>query len=319
MNASTMSRTIRWESWQLSAEADRRFRKIALGACVPALALIVASRFWLEPPKAALVEFDSSQYVELLPEVVPPKPEAPAKEVAEKPKEDPKPVKPIEKPKVQQQVEKPPTPTKPVPSARDVAAKTGILALANELNDLRDQNIAPSDQPLNTSAITSKGGIGSAQSAAAIAASASSGSGGIGPSSGDVTSTQTGAGVGTRSTGRVRSSLGTGTVAPKGGVPGPDGGRTPSDVQAVFNKNQGPFYAIFNRAARDNANIGRGKIVVRLTIAPNGAVTSCTLISSSYGDAEFERKVVERVKLINFGPKNAPAFTMDYPIQFIPQ
>ena len=87
----------------------------------------------------------------------------------------------------------------------------------------------------------------------------------------------------------------------------------------MFNKNQGPFYAIFNRAARDNANIGRGKIVVRLTIAPNGSVTSCTLISSSYGDAEFERKVVERVKLINFGPKNAPPFTMDYPIQFIPQ
>ncbi|WP_293373200.1 TonB family protein [Nevskia sp.] len=318
MNASTMSRSIRWESWQLSEEADRRFRKIATIACVPALALILASRFWQEPPTADLAEFDSSQYVELLPEVAAPEPEAAAEEVAEAPKEEPKPVKPIEKPKVQP-VEKPPTPTKPVPSARDVAAKTGILALANELNDLRDQNIAPSDQPLNTAAITSKGGIGAATSAAAIAASASAGSGGIGPSSGDVTSTQTGAGVGSRSTGKVRSSLGTGTVAPKGGVPGPDGGRTPSDVQAVFNKNQGPFYAIFNRAARENANIGRGKIVVRLTIAPNGAVTSCTLISSSYGDDAFERKVVERVKLINFGPKNAPAFTMDYPIQFIPQ
>ena len=62
-----------------------------------------------------------------------------------------------------------------------------------------------------------------------------------------------------------------------------------------------------------------GKIVVRLTIAPNGAVTACTLVSSSYGDADFERKVVERVKLINFGPKSGAPFTMDYPIQFIPQ
>lgn len=316
MNATTMSRVIRWESWQLSAEADRRFRRIAIGACVPAIVLIIASRLWQEPPPAELAEFDTSQYVELLPEVVPPKPEPKVEEVAEKPKEDPKPVKPIEKPKVQQPIEKPPTPTKPEPTAREVAAKTGILAMASQLNDLTDQTITPSDQPLNTAAITSKSGIGSA---AAIAATATTSSGGIGRANADVTSTQPGAGVGTRSTGKVRSSLGTGTVAPKGGVPGPDGGRTPSDVQAVFNKNQGPFYAIFNRAARDNASIGRGKIVVRLTIAPNGSVTSCTLISSSYGDDEFERKVVERVKLINFGPKNAPPFTMDYPIQFIPQ
>lgn len=317
MTASTMSRVIRWESWQLSAEADRRFRRIATTTFVPAVVLIIASRLWQQPLPVEPEKFDNSQYVELLPEVKPPPPPPkPAEKLVEKPREEPKPVKPIEKPKVQP-VEKPVTPTKPQPTAREVAAKTGILALANQLSDLADQDIAPSDQPLSTATITSKSGIGT--SAAAIAATASTNSGGIGRARGDVTSTQTGAGVGNRSTGRVSSSLGTGTVAPKGGVPGPDGGRTPGEVQAVFNRNQGPFYAIFNRAARDNASIGAGKIVVRLTIAPNGSVTSCTLVSSTYGDAEFERKIVERVKLINFGPKNAPAFTMDYPIQFIPQ
>ncbi|MBA4284544.1 MAG: hypothetical protein C0434_03315 [Xanthomonadaceae bacterium] len=315
MTASTMSRVIRWESWQLSAEADRRFRRIATSTFVPAVVLIIASRLWQEPPPVALEKFDNSQYVELLPEVKPPPP-PPAEKVVEKPREEPKPVKPVEKPKVQP-VEKPPTPVKPEPTAREVAAKTGIMALANQLSDLADQDIAPSDQPLSTATITSKSGIGT--SAAAIAATASTNSGGIGRARGDVTSTQSGAGVGNRSTGKVSSSLGTGTVAPKGGVPGPEGGRTPSEVQAVFNRNQGPFYAIFNRAARDNASIGAGKIVVRLTIAANGAVTACTLVSSSYGDADFERKVVERVKLINFGPKNGPPFTMDYPIQFIPQ
>lgn len=316
MTASTMSRVIRWESWQLSAEADRRFRRIATSTFVPAIVLIVASRLWQQPPPVEQEKFDNSQYVELLPEVKPPPPPPPPTEkVVEKPKVEPKPVKPVEKPKVEP-VAKEIKPVKPEPTAREVAAKTGIMAMASQLSDLADKNIDVSDQPLNTAAITSKSGIGSA---AAIAATASTNSGGIGRASGDVTSNQAGTGVGNRSTGKVSSSLGTGTVAPRGGSPGPEGGRTPAEVQAVFNRNQGPFYAIFNRAARDNASIGAGKIVVRLTIAPNGAVTACTLVSSSYGDADFERKVVERVKLINFGPKSGAPFTMDYPIQFIPQ
>lgn len=319
MTASTMSRTIRWESWQLIEEADRRFRKIVVSTAVPALLLVGLSLLWREPPKVTeMPSFDSAQYVELLPDVKPPAPE-PAKEApVEAPKDTVKPTpKPVEKPKVQP-VEKTPEPAKPQPSARDVAAKTGILALSSQLNDLRDDSLATTDTPLNTAAITSKGGIGTT-SAASIAAGASTSSGGIGAASADITSSQNGGGVGSRNTGRVKSPLGSGTSAPKGGVPGTGGGRTPTDVQAVFNKNQGPFYAIFNRAARENAAIGRGKIVVKLTIAPSGAVTGCTLVSSSYGDAEFERKILERVKLLNFGPKPGPDFTMDYPISFIPQ
>lgn len=319
MSASTMIRTIRWESWQLIEDADRRFRRIAVTVAVPAMLLAALSNLWREPPKPAeLPTFDTSQYVELLPEVVP-TPPAPIKEApVEAPKEAVKPEpKPVEKPKVKP-VEKPVEVVKPAPSARDVAAKTGILALSSQLNDLRDDSLATTDTPLNTAQITSKGGIGTT-SAASIAAGATTSSGGIGAASKDITSSQDGGGVGSRSTGKVGSPLGTGKVAPKGGVPGSGGGRTASDVQAVFNKNQGPFYAIFNRAARENANIGRGKIVVKLTIAPNGAVTACSLVSSSYGDPEFERKVIERVKLLNFGAKPGPEFTMNYPINFIPQ
>ncbi len=323
MSASTMSRTIRWEAWQLTEEADRRFRRIVVAVGLPALVLVVlAQLFYVPPAPKPPPEFDSAQYVELLPEPEVKKPEPePEKPKPEPEKEKPKPVKPPEpvKPKP---VEKPPVPVpaKPEPTAREIAQKSGLLAMKDALSSLRDQNLASatSDQPLSSSTITSKGGIGAAASADAIAASASSNSGGIRNGSG-ITSSQNGVGVGSRNTGRVNSPLGSGTGAAKGGPPGPDGGRTASEVQAVFNKNQGPFYAIFNRAARDNADIGRGKIVVRLTIAPNGSVLSCSMVSSSYGDAEFERKIIERVKLINFGAKPGPDFTMDYPINFIPQ
>ncbi len=323
MNASTMSRTIRWDAWQLIEEADRRFRRIFISVAVPAFVLVVLTQlFYVPPAPKPLPEFDSTQYVELLPEPEVKKPE-PEKPVVEPVKvAPPKPTKPVEQVKPKP-VEKPPTPvqTKPEPTAKEVAEKSGLLAMKDALSSLRDQNLssATSSEPLSSSTITSKSGIGTAASADAIAASATANSGGIRANPNGVTSSQNGVGVGSRSTGKVSSPLGSGVGPAKGGPPGPEGGRSASEVQAVFNRNQGPFYAIFNRAARDNADIGRGKIVVRLTIAANGSVLSCTMVSSSYGDAEFERKIIERVKLINFGAKSGPNFTMDYPINFIPQ
>lgn len=324
MTTSTMSRVIRWDAWELVEEADRRFRRIVVTVAIPALILVVLTHlFYVPPAPKPLPEFDSAQYVELLPEPEIKKPEPEPEPVKQPEPEKPKPVvkppepvkpKPIEKPPV-------PVPAKPEPTARDVAEKSGLLAMKDALSSLRDQNLssATSDQPLSSSTITSKSGIGSAASADAIAASASNNSGGIRANGSGVTSSQGSVGVGSRSTGRVNSPLGSGTGTAKGGPPGPDGGRNASEIQVVFNKNQGPFYAIFNRAARDNADIGRGKIVVRLTIAPNGSVTACSMVSSTYGDADLERKIVERVKLMNFGAKNAPPFTMDYPLTYIPQ
>ncbi|MDP3295039.1 MAG: TonB family protein [Nevskia sp.] len=322
MNAVIMSRTIRWDAWQLIEEADRRFRRIFVSVAVPALALVVLTHFFYVSPEPKLPPaFDSSQYVELLPEPEVKKPE-PEKKIVEPIKEaPPKPVKPIEQVKPKP-IEKPPTvvQVKPEPTAKEVAEKSGLLAMKDALSSLRDQNLASatSDRPLSSSTITSKSGIGSAASADAIAASATANSGGIRNGNG-VTSSQDGVGLGSRSTGKVSSPLGSGNGPAKGGPPGPDGGRNASEVQAVFARNQGPFYAIFNRAARDNADIGRGKIVVRLTIAPNGSVVSCTMLSSSYGDAELERKIVERIKLMNFGAKAGPNFTLDYPLNYIPQ
>lgn len=324
MSEMTVTRAIRWETWELSAEADRRFWIIAAAVGVPILLLAILVQLWhFADVKRDEGKFDSTQYVQLLPEQaeLAPQPEEP-KPAEQNSKEAPQEAKPV-KPDVKPEKKPVPTPPTPTKSARDVAAKSGVLEFADQLADLRDQNLSAinSPQTLN-SAITSKGGIGAASggSADSVAASAASGSGGIGGNgNASVTTTQSGTGLGTRRTGTVKSPLGTGTDKRAGaGDKGPSG-RTPSEIQEVMNKNQGPFYAIYNRAARENTNIGRGKIVVRLTVSPSGAVTSCTLVSSSYNDPEFEHKVIERVKLVNFGAKNVPDFTMDYPISFIPQ
>ena len=62
-----------------------------------------------------------------------------------------------------------------------------------------------------------------------------------------------------------------------------------------------------------------GARAIEQAIAPNGAVTDCKLVSSSFNDAELERKVIQRVMLMNFGAKDVPPFTYpNYPIVFMP-
>lgn len=315
MSAQPRRQLIRWETWELSAEADRRFRRIVATIAVPMAALTILVALWelTVPPKPEL-QFNGQQFVKLLPEV---KPKA-APEVAKA--EDAKPAKAPEKkpePKPKQEVKKPePKPAPPQPTAREVAAKA-LTPLADALKDLRDQSLSAvtTQQALSSATVSTKAGF--AGGADVIAGTAATGSGAV-AGGGSVTNGAGGTGLGNRTTGSVRSNIANGGGPVGGNLKGP-AARTPAEIQAVFEKNQGPFYAIYNRAARENANISRGKLIVRIVIAPSGGVISCTLISSSFGDAEFERKIVERVKLLNFGAKAVPDFTIDYPINFIPQ
>lgn len=324
MNALTMTRAIRWETWELSAESDRRFRRIVVLVALPILLIGLVVHLWTFPKtERGGGEFDGTQYVQLLPEaaeVAPPEEPKPSQQNSKEAPQEAKPAKPAVKP------DSKPVTTVPTQSARDVASKSGVMQFADQLADLRDQNLSAvtTQQTLN-STISSKGGIGAAaggSAADALAAAAASGSGGIGGNgTASVTTSQSGTGLGTRRTGAVKSPLGSGIDKSKAGASGDKlpSGRTLNEIKLTFDKNASPFYAIFNRASRENANIGRGTIRVSITIAPSGAVTSCTLVSSTYNDPDFERKVIERVKLVNFGAKDAPVFTIEYPIYFIPQ
>lgn len=310
-------RVIRRESWTLAEEADRRFRRIVAACAVPALVLaLVLSlvKFEIATPPAG--NYQPQRYVELLPQ-------QPAGVPAQQP-EQPKPA-----PKNQEQPPQKAAPAKPEPkpvvkpqeSAREVAQKTQQMRLIqDQLADLRDQKLsALNDQPLIASTLSSKGGVGASELAsnlAASAANASSGLGGLGHAS--VTSQQSGTGLGERRTGVVHSKLGTGGGERLGGN-GRGAGRTLEEIQEVFDRNKGSFNAIYNRAMRSNANIADGKIVVKLTIAPDGTVTECTLVHSTFNDPDFERKVIARIELLRFPPKAVPPFTLSsYPIEFHP-
>lgn len=313
--------------WTYGEESDRRYRRIqsALLALFIVLAVVI--------PLLELVgvqegggETTDTTYINILPEAeIAEQIEEPAP--AEEDKPDPKPAE-EKKP----EPEKEPAPkTKPEPkpeptqeqleqAAREVAKQSGINALADQLADLRDNSLSGLDaaRPLSDEVVSARAGAGGG--ASSVASSAASGSGGIGTASATAPRTQSGAGLGQRRTTVVQAPKGIGPDLTK---PGQDGkariaGRTLEEIQLVFDRNKASFYSMFNRALREDPDL-RGKVVVKLTIAPSGAVTACELVSSELGDADLEAKVIQRVKLLNFGAKNVPEFTYpNYPIVFLP-
>ncbi len=60
---------------------------------------------------------------------------------------------------------------------------------------------------------------------------------------------------------------------------------------------------MYQRALRDNPNL-QGKVVLELTIAADGSVQRCEIVSSELNDPELERKLVARVKSFRFEAKD---------------
>ena len=93
--------------------------------------------------------------------------------------------------------------------------------------------------------------------------------------------------------------------------------RSREEIELVFDKNKGAIFALYNRALRMDPSL-EGKLVLRLTIAPDGSVTACEVVSSELNNPELESKLVARVKLFRFDAKNVEPITTTKPIDFFP-
>jgi hypothetical protein len=99
---------------------------------------------------------------------------------------------------------------------------------------------------------------------------------------------------------------------------GPGASRTDEEIQIVFDRYKSAFYRDYNRALRSNPTL-QGKMVLRLTIEPDGAVSMCQLQSTDMDAPDLAAQVVSRVRTINFGAKDGvQAVTIVYPIDFLP-
>lgn len=191
------------------------------------------------------------------------------------------------------------------------AASSGLMALTDDLADLRDSFNVSSVRSTNLS----KSGQTKSKLAASniLTAKAGSGSGGINTGS---LSNQTGGGSLTgRNVSGVSSNIGGGTGTRR--TAGGKAGRSQEEIERVFQRNKGGIFAIYNRALRKDPSL-QGKVVLELTILPSGKVTICRVLSSELKAKAFERKLVVKVKSFRFLKKDVATVVITYPIDFLP-
>ncbi len=315
--------------WSTLDSDERRFYLISstvlliallLGLLVPMIDLPEKERFKKQtlPPRLARLILEQKQ-------TPPPKPKPKPKVVEEKKPEEPKQEKPKEekppepeKKPVEQVVKKTPPPPSSTEQARKKAASSGLLAFADQLADLREEPAIPSTAGIQKLAVAGERTTTAQRSI--ITSGAAQGSGGINTAA--LSRDTGGQGLGGRTTTQVQSSAAQAkraeTIA-NSKVKGKDhkGNRTREEIQTVFDQNKGAVYALYNRALRQDPTL-RGKVVLELTIAPDGRVTSCRIVSSELNDEQLEKKLVSRIKLFKFQAKDVDTAVVSYPIDFLP-
>jgi hypothetical protein len=302
--------------WIWGGEDDRRFQKSLLSTlafCLLLALIITLIRLpFVRPPEEAQAEQVLHITMAQLPRPPPPPPRLPP------PK--PQAQKPIEKP-TPQLAQKPPTeePVKPAVETPEPPKPAGLMVFKQQLAALAQSQADPAlgaqarinnadnsvGRPeramLTSSAPGSSGGI----NLAAV-------SRGLGPGGGSERNAIRGGALT-----QASSAIGTGAAAsrPVSGGPGP--GRTDEEIQIVFDRHKSQLYRLYNLELRRDPTL-QGKLILRLTIEPDGSVSMCMLHGSSMNAPDLATQVVERVKAFNFGAKVVPPVTIIYPIDFLP-
>lgn len=309
--------------WTPDAESDGRYRRIRRTLLI--LLLIVSVIVPLLPrpvPEPADIEQVPPRLAKLVLEKKPPPPEPePVRKPVEAPKPKPKPAEVTPKPVT-------PQPTKPQVTeerraqAKEQAAKAGVNAFADELAALRE---SPSVSALTegSAQVTGAPGEGPKNERSLITSKAGQASGGV--NTAQVSRGTGGGGLAGRGDTRVDgpvSSVGGSGAGGKGaasaaGGSGGVGERSREEVELVFDRNKGSLFTLYAKALRSNPAL-QGKVVVQLTIEPDGSVSAVQLVSSELADAELEAKLLARVKSFRFEAKNVSRMTTTKPLDFFP-
>jgi protein TonB len=212
----------------------------------------------------------------------------------------------------------PPPPVDTTAQARERARSAGVMQFASQLSALRTNADAAANRLERTGAV----GVGNEAAAterALITSRAGTASGGINTAA--LSRNTGGGGLGGRATTQVESPVE--AFAEAGGAAQRTGdsnlaSRSREEIERVFDANKGRIFTLYNRALRENPAL-QGKVVLRLTIAADGRVTHCEVVSSELNDPELERGLVQRVLQFQFEARDdVESITTTKPIDFFP-
>ena len=295
--------------WTPSESEERRFRRVLGAALGIFIGLGIVIPLLPERPRTeALAPAVPERIVEFLLEQPKPKPQPNVEVPPPKPEVLPRLEKPV-------RVPAPVAVSEPVPDPRKKAAATGLLALADQLAELRDLDV---DTKADAKSLNAGVGDKTRVDRALLTARVGEGSGGL--TVGKASSGFGGGSTGLKgvATARVSSSVDAAPAAEaQRSGRSSKAARTREEVELVFDRNKSAIYAIYSRALRDNPAL-QGKVVLEVTIAPSGDVTDVRIVSSELGDPELERKLVARVRMFRFEARDVAPMTTTKPIDFFP-
>ena len=324
MSSAAMTYRIYELPWTTSADQEQRFRR-QLGAFVLAGILVALILSFLPVPERDPSELEviPERYARLLLEQQEPPPPPPVVEPEPEPIiEEPEPVieevvvEQVPEPEIIPEPEPEPEPVDVVAEARERASVAGLLPFAEELAALRDSELSDTLESSSLSGAVEEAIPANERSL--IASNVGFSSGGI--STANLSRDTGGVGIGTRSTTVVDSPVE--GFGPAGGAvtrtaASDLGSRSREEIERVFDRNKGAIYSLYNRALRANPTL-QGKVVLRLTITPEGVVSFCEVVSSELNDPELEQRLVQRILLFQFEAKDVESITTTKPIDFFP-
>jgi protein TonB len=212
-----------------------------------------------------------------------------------------------------------PPPVDTTAQARERARGAGVMQFASQLSALRTNADAAASRLERT------GTAGAATEAAAVSerslitSRVGTASGGINTAA--LSRNTGGSGLGGRETTQVENPVE--GFAEAGGAAQRSGSsdlasRSREEIERVFDANKGRIFTLYNRALRANPAL-QGKVVLRLTIAADGRVTHCEVVSSELNDPELEAALVQRVLQFQFESRqDVEPITTTKPIDFFP-
>lgn len=272
------------------------------GSVMPWLSVPEVEREELEelPPQLARIVMEK-------PKPIPPPPPPKPEEVKEEPK-------PTEEPKPEPKEEKVIEPERQVADAKEKASISGLLAFKDAFEDMREavdvskledtaaiQRGAGEAATIDRSILTSKH---STRSAGVNVAALSRETGGVALSGRETTKVDA-----------PEDATGSGGVRKPKVVD--QRSRSIEEIRRVFDTNKGAIFAIYNRALRKDPAL-QGKVVLELVIDPNGQVVDCKVVASDIADQTVIDKIVNRIRLFNFGKRDVRTTTISYPVHFLP-
>jgi outer membrane biosynthesis protein TonB len=296
----------------MRGDEDRRSRKaLAIALCVW-LVIALVLPFIRIPEKPVLVpEQMPERVVTVIPE---------AKKLKQAPPPLPE-LKPVER-----KIEHKPTPRtevakveRPVaPNQPQTPKPQGILAFKDALKAVDDM---PTVANLGKAAKLSNDTGAARPERAMLTSNASGSSGGINLAA---ESRSFGSGGGARAAIKgaalTRANSGINAIAAKDSAASGSarrGGRSDEEIQVVFDRYKSALYRLYQRELRNDATL-QGRVILRLTIEPDGSVSMVQVKSSEMDAPSLTSDIVARVKGFNFGAKDVPAVTIVYPMNFLP-